>query len=39
MVGHAFVDRFGIALAGIAHVTANLKHQRDGRNQANSRED
>jgi len=27
------------ALGRIAHVTANLKHQWDGRNHANSRED
>ena len=27
------------ALGGFAHVTANLKHQWDGRNHANSRED
>ena len=39
MVGRAFVNRFVVALGGFAHVTANLKHQRDGRNHANSRED
>jgi hypothetical protein len=27
------------ALGGFEHVTANLKHQWDGRNHANSRED
>ena len=39
MVGRAFVNRFVVALGGFAHVTANLKHQRHGRNHANSRED
>ena len=38
MVGRAFVSRFVVALGDFAHVTANLKHQRDGRNHANSRE-
>ena len=36
MVGRDFVNR---PLGGIAHVTANLKRQRDGRNHANRRED
>ena len=39
MVGHAFVNRFVVALGRFAHVTANLKHQWDSRNHANSRED
>ena len=39
MIGRAFVSRFVVALGGIAHVTANLEQQGDGRNHANSRED
>ena len=39
IVARAFVNRLMAALGGFAHVTADLEHQRDGRNHANSRED